>query len=396
VIAALALAAVVQPPPGAARVALGAVTPSVVCASDARFSYAVYVPAGYDPARSWPILFVFDPRGRGPHAAGVFQEAAAAHGLIVASSNDTASDDPAAPNAAAVTAVWTDAHARFAIDPARRYAAGFSGTGRLAVRLGLSRPGALAGAIAAGSRLLMDVGRQRWPFAFFGAAGDADFNHPAMWALDEQLAANGTPHRTANFDGGHEWMPPSLALEAFDWMAVKAVGAGPDVVRRLRDSAAGRARALEAAGRAGEALLVWEGLAADLGAADVAGEMARLGAAARRERDRFRGVVARDREWIDAANVSINTLAQDPPPPLPRLLRDLKADGLAKDAAGGDRVAALSAARRRNAAATNAALYLAPRFRAEGRLVNARRACELAVALAPDHAGIARACDSQR
>ena len=386
-IAAALLAAALQspPPPGAARVALGSVTPSVACASDPRFSYAVYVPAGYDAARRWPVLFVFDPRGRGAQAAEVFAGAAAAHGLLVVSSNDTLSDDPRAPNAAAVTAVWTDAHARFTVDPARRYAAGFSGTGRLAVRLGLSQRGALAGVIASGSRLLMDVTRERWPFAFFGAAGDADFNHPAMWALDERLAANGTPHRMATFDGGHDWMPPALALEAFDWLAVQAGGANAEVARRLLDSATARARALEAAGRAGEALLVWEGLEADRAdASGASGEIARLGAAARRERDRFRKQVERDAEWISGINQSLGVLAEDPPPPLPRLLRVFEADALARQAASSDPVIAISGARRRNALATNAGYYLAERFKAEGRLVNARRACELARAVAPE------------
>jgi hypothetical protein len=241
----------------------------------------------------------------------------------------------------------------------------------------------------------MDVTKGPWPFAFFGAAGDKDFNHPAMWALDGRLAANGTPHRMATFDGGHDWMPPALALEAFDWLAVRAGGASPEVVSRLRAAASARARTLESAGRPGEALLVWEGVAED-GGPEAAAEIARLGAAARRERDRFRKVVERDREWIDAANVSINALASDPPPALPRLLRELKADALLKDAAGADPAIALSASRRLNAAATNAGLYLAARFRAEGRLVNARRACELAVALAPRHTGVARSCAAGR
>ena len=149
--AVLVLAQAAGPEAVAAR--RGAITPRVPCAGDPRFTYALFVPAAYDPVRAWPILFVFDPRGRGEAAAEVFREAAVAHGLLIASSNDTLSDDPKAPNAAAVTAVWKDAHSRLAVDPRRRYAAGFSGTGRLAVRLGLSQPGALAGAIAAGSRL---------------------------------------------------------------------------------------------------------------------------------------------------------------------------------------------------------------------------------------------------
>ena len=71
-----------------------------------------------------------------------------------------------------------------------------------------------------------------------------------------------------------------------------------------------------------------------------------------------------------------------------------EADALARDAASADRVVALSAARRANAVATNAGFYLAERFKAEGRLLNALRAYELAAAVAPDrpgpHLGMAR------
>ena len=366
--------------PAAVRVALGAITPRVACAGDPRYSYALYLPKDYDPARRWPVLFVFDPRGRGAEAAEVFLDAARAHGLVIASSNDTRSDDPAAPNAEAVTAVWNDAHARIAVDPARRYAAGFSGTGRLAVRLGMTRPGNLAGVIAAGSRLVEDAGR-RWPFAFFGAAGGTDFNHPEVWRLDARLAGSGTPHRTVEFEGGHEWLPPALALEAFDWLTVHGHGpraATDAVAERLRAAVAARARALEAAGRAGEAFREWRSIGAS---AD------RPGADAVRDLERVRRQTERDGDWIHEANRRIAVLAQDPPPPLGRLLRDFEVEALRRQAASSDTALARSAARRLNAVATNAGFYLGERFRAEGRLMNAARAYELAIAIDPSRPG---------
>jgi predicted esterase len=391
-IAAAVLLAAVQspPPPATVRVALGAITPRVVCADDPRYTYALYLPEDYDPARGWPVLFVFDPRGRGPAAAEIFRGAADAHGLVIASSNDTRSDDPAAPNAEAVTALWNDAHARLAVDPARRYAAGFSGTGRLAVRLGATRAGNLAGVIAAGSRLVADSGKNPWPFAFFGAAGDADFNHPEMWRLDARLRANGTPHRTVEFEGGHEWLPPELALEAFDWLALAGRGARPldsEILARHRARITARARALEAAGRRGEALRAWEVVREDLIAAGRkdgdAGLFERLGDAAARDLERVRKQVERDAQWIDDANRRVSVLAADPPPALARLRRDFEVEALRKQAASADPVLARSASRRLNAVAANAGFYLPERFKAAGRLQNAVRSYELAAAIDP-------------
>lgn len=81
---ALVLAQAAPSPPAAVTVAVGGITPRVVCASDPRFSYALYLPKDYAPGRSWPILYIYDPRGRGAFAAELFAEAAAAHGLLSA------------------------------------------------------------------------------------------------------------------------------------------------------------------------------------------------------------------------------------------------------------------------------------------------------------------------
>ncbi len=392
--AAVVLALQAGPAAPAARVPLGEITARVACAGDPRYSYALYLPSDYDPARKWPVLFVLDPRGRGALAAERFRPAAEAHGIVIASSNDTRSDDPAAPNAEAVTALWNDVHGRIAVDPARRYAAGFSGTGRLAVRLGMTTAGNLAGVIAVGSRLLEDAGR-RWPFAFFGATGDTDFNHPEMWRLDARLEANGTPHRTVEFAGGHEWLPSALATEAFDWLALRGSGAravDAAIVARHRAAITARARALEAGGRRGEALRAWRVVREDMSATGRKdgdwGLFERLGESAARDLELVRKLVERDAEWIGRANARIAVLAQDPPPALPRLLRDFEVEPLRAQAASSDPLRSRSAARRLNAVATNAGSYLGDRFKAEGRLANAARAYELALAIDPGRPGV--------
>ena len=390
--------------PSDVTVVRGGITPRVACAADPRFSYALYLPKDYVPGRSWPVLYLFDPRGRGALAAEIFAEAAAAHGFVVASSNETRSDDPTAPNAEAIGAMWVDTHARLVIDAKRRYAAGFSGLARVAVRMGRAQRNALAGVIAVGG-LLADEARakQAWPFAFYGAVGEEDFNYPEMWRLDEPLAANRTPHRIAGFEGGHEWLPKSLAMEALDWLALRAIGEGgraPDaaVVERYRSAVSTRANALEAAGRTGEALRLWQGLAEDLagvgGSAAAVAQVDRLGAPARRDLERVRKQADRDAAWIHAANESIAVLEQEPPPALPRLLADFDVQSLRKQSASADPVQARSASRRLNAVATNAGYYLPERLKAQGLLANAVRSYELAAAIDPEspapHLGLAR------
>jgi hypothetical protein len=47
------------------RLPVGKVVEPVVCQSDAKQSYALYLPARYSEERKWPIIYGFDPGGRG-------------------------------------------------------------------------------------------------------------------------------------------------------------------------------------------------------------------------------------------------------------------------------------------------------------------------------------------
>ena len=301
---------------------------------------------------------------------------------MLASSNDTRSDDPTAPNAEAIDAMWADTHSRLDVDAKRRYAGGFSGLARVVVRLGRAQPDALAGVIAVGGRLAEEArAKQAWPFALFGAAGEEDFNHPEMWRLEELLAANRTPHRIVSFEGGHQWLPKALAMEALDWFAVRAIADGrpaPDgVVERYRSTVHARAEALEAAGRPGEALRTWQGLADDLagagGSAAAAAQVTRLGAAARRDLESVRKQTERDRAWIEDANASTGILEREPPPPLSELMGHFDVVALRKQAAGGDPALARSASRRLSLVATNAGFYVPERLKARRLFANAVR-----------------------
>ncbi|HEY6147316.1 MAG TPA: hypothetical protein VIZ69_06445, partial [Thermoanaerobaculia bacterium] len=99
------------------RFPTGRIVERVPTRSDARFSFALYLPSGFDPGRSWPLLLVLDPRGRGALAAERFREPAEEYGWIIVSSNDTKSDDASTPNADILQALWMDSFTRFPADP---------------------------------------------------------------------------------------------------------------------------------------------------------------------------------------------------------------------------------------------------------------------------------------
>jgi predicted esterase len=210
----------------------GTMTENVASKADAQQTYTLVLPSDYDAAKKYPLLLIFDPRGRGTVAAKLFAEAADAYGWILISSNGTRSDESWEPNERALRALWPEV-ARYAADPRRIYATGFSGTVMAAWALGI-KTGGLAGVIGVGGRYFSDeVAPVKFSFAHYGIAGDADFNNREMRAIDALLEEEKKPHRFRSFEGPHGWMPPELARDAFGWMELWAM----KQQRRTRDEA---------------------------------------------------------------------------------------------------------------------------------------------------------------
>jgi predicted esterase len=320
VVLALAAAQAAAPP-------VGQLVEGVRCESDPTQSYTLYLPAAYTTARAWPALLVFDPGGRSGVAAEVFREAAERHGWILLSSNDTRNGAPPEQNLRALQAMWPEAHLRYATDPRRVYAAGFSAGGMLAYELGRRTPGekGLAGAIASGARWDPHHFKQEIRFPCFGAAGDTDFNYARMRDVHARLREWGAPERLEIFEGAHQWLPAQLAGEAVVWLELLAMKGGlrPKdqgfVEERLRAELE-RARALEASGslllaqRAFEhAAATFDGLAP---VADARREAARLAAlpevrTASRDERRWDGY---EETWLRRLGDAYDQLLRADPP----------------------------------------------------------------------------------
>lgn len=242
---------------GAAEPERGKLVENIAARADATQTYTLYLPKTYDAAKDSPLLFVFDPRGRGTIAAEIFKDAAEEYGWILISSNQTRSDDDGAANTRAMRALLPEVN-RYASDAKRIYATGFSGTAILACAVGLNT-NALAGVIAVGGRLVQQMPPTKFSFAHYGFAGDTDFNNREMRLIDALLEREGKAHRFQQFTGDHRWISRELAREAIAWMELIAM----KEQRRVRDASlidkmydvdVFTARALEASGKRVDAL----------------------------------------------------------------------------------------------------------------------------------------------
>jgi predicted esterase len=204
----------------AADLPAGEIVDRVTCAADPSQSYALFVPADYTPSRTWPVIFAFDPGGRGRIPVERYQAAAERYGYIVVGSNN--SRNGSTEISRILAAMTTDVAERLAVDPKRVYLAGMSGGARVALGIALASKD-IAGVIASSAGYPDSRVRKTLPFPLFATAGTDDFNHLEMRRLDRELSST---HRLVIFSGGHVWLSSDLALQAVEWMELQSMKAG--------------------------------------------------------------------------------------------------------------------------------------------------------------------------
>ena len=221
----------------------------VTCAADATQSYALYLPSSYTATKRWPIIFFFDPAGRGRRPLELYKEIAETYGFILAGSNN--SRNFSSDQSKAVNAIWDDTHARLAIDEHRSYASGFSGGARVAGAMAFSAPsGQIAGVIAHGAGYPSGKAGSKDDLPYFFAVGEEDFNWPEVINIRREREAHGSPYRVRVFPGRHQWAPAAVMEEAIHYMNLKAMQAGTlapnaDFINRMFDKAKSQAAAAE-------------------------------------------------------------------------------------------------------------------------------------------------------
>jgi predicted esterase len=244
----------------------------VFAPGDSTHSSAVLLPTGYGAHRRWPVLFVLDPRGRAMPTLERFADAADRLGYVIVSSYDSRSDSSSDVNVGALDAMLSTAQSRFSIDTTRMYLAGFSGTARQIWDFAAELRANVAGVIGFGAGLpnLGDgfaraFGGDR-SFAYYGGAGDEDFNYVETHLLAAQLHARKMVVHVAEYAGPHGWPPAAICGDALEWMHVRAMLAGriamdSALVTRRMSTELDSARALERRGLLAEATMAFRDVA---------------------------------------------------------------------------------------------------------------------------------------
>jgi len=393
------------PAPAAPLLPTGTVIGKIVCQAAPNESYALYLPSGYRPDRTWPIVYALDARSHGPEVAGILKAGAERYGWIVASSNNTMSDQSIDPNVAAVRAMWADTHARLALDDRRVYLAGHSGTVRSAVTLALAAPGSVIGVFGASAGFPFERPPSKdVPFDFFGTVGDRDMNYYEMMALDKKLTALALPYRIEMFAGGHDWPPPELATRGIGWLELRAMKRGlrakdAALVEELWAKDLDQARQAETAGRMADAFHTWSAMKADYaGLRDVSEaerKTAEIGSseALRRQLAEREERLKRDSEYLSQAPKILGRIMnsdseEGTPPTAARIANELKISDWQKRAQSTDVEESLAAKRVLNTLLAQTSFYLPQMLTQRKDYDNAILMLSVAAEIRPDSPGI--------
>ncbi len=384
----------------AAQLPSGQLQERVVAATDTSQSYVLYLPPGYSSARTWPILFVLDPRGRAMPAEKLFEDAAGRLGWIVMSSYNSLSDGPPEANVTAMNAMLASAQS-LAIDRHRLYLAGFSGTARASLRFATLLRSQVAGVIAVGAGLGFGFGGPDMAFAgdstfaVFGAAGTRDFNYQEVFEMGDRLEVLRVPHRTVDFVGPHSWPPESQCGDALEWLELRAMLGGlrpldSSFVRARLAAELARAKELEAEGRRAEAKRLNHAIAFDYArwpearpALDRAAMLQNDPAVARYDAEVRRVAEGEKRQAFDFQRLLEHERAGSTSSTLGKLTSELHIADLQKTVARGDSLEASSARRQLARIFVWLAFYEPRSYLANGAPERALRMFAAAATIAP-------------
>ncbi len=169
-------------------------------------SYSVYLPSGYDTAKTFPVIYFFDPHGKGNLPVEKYKSLADEFGIILIGSNDTKNGIAWKNASEAAKQLFADTKQKFKINETKKFTCGFSGGARIAFNLALINK-SVSGVISCSAGFPARAAQIRKDFIYVGIAGKEDMNLTEVYDAAENLKESELRHLITYFDGPHEWCP---------------------------------------------------------------------------------------------------------------------------------------------------------------------------------------------
>lgn len=196
-------------------------------------TFSLYLPSAFEMNSRWPLVLVFDMKGKGRQALGVLRAAAEERGYILAASNTISDSLPISDNILITNRLLDNLASLFPLQNGSIFTAG-EGTGGQLAALIPSFVSQVSGVLSIGAALPnTDVLDEKRPFYFLGMVGKSNFPYPDMLRDKQRLDRMGIPNNLIVYDGGSGWPEPEFLRMAFALLALHGVKDGsPDGVGR--------------------------------------------------------------------------------------------------------------------------------------------------------------------
>jgi len=211
----------------------GVVLDSLVVSDSLAESFAVYLPRDFSLDRTWPVVFLFDNKGRGGRSAQLFREAAEEQGYIVAASNNIVENDSLLNNTKVATRLMYRVFNLFPIDKNGLYTAGIMEGARVASLLPTIFSD-IKGVLAIGDIWINDdYIKNKAKFSLVGIAGDKNYKSRNIEETVSLLSKTGLPAEFYRYEGGEEWPYGDIISNALGSFTLQAMVKG---IRPRNDS----------------------------------------------------------------------------------------------------------------------------------------------------------------
>ncbi|MFV8226750.1 hypothetical protein [Christiangramia aquimixticola] len=157
------------------RILKGGVTDSLPVAGNPEITYSLFTPSEYSSEKQWPVIFIFDPAGRGKSSVNLFRAAAEDQDYILASINLDLESKPLDSIIKTATAMANTIISTFPVDRSRIYTAGMGEGAQIGSALPLLFKN-IGGIMAIGNSFVnpSHVNKEN-PYMFIGIAGIRDY-----------------------------------------------------------------------------------------------------------------------------------------------------------------------------------------------------------------------------
>lgn len=204
----------------------GVVIDSVPVNDSIAETYSLYLPTDFTTDRKWPVIFIFDPEGRGRTVTQLFRQPAEEQGYILAASNHIEKDSTLLFNAKVATRLVNGVLNFFPVDVNQVYSAGLADGARVASVMPAIYKN-MTGVMAIGDTWVnTDFIQKGANFSFVGLAGHNDYRKFLVGETAAYLSKAGMPATTYFFDGGREWPGLEVINNAIGTFTLQAISKG--------------------------------------------------------------------------------------------------------------------------------------------------------------------------